>query len=101
VGLGVAALDARDRFVASGQRDAGARADADTLRTVTNVAWAGAGAFLVAGVTLLATAPWSKPSSPRKPGQPSGSSKPAVARSFPLVPEVTPTGGGVVLRLPL
>jgi hypothetical protein len=101
VGLGVGALDARDRFVASGQRDAGARADADTLRTVTNVAWVGAGAFLVAGVVLLATAPWSKPSTPSKPGKASGPGRSAVARSLPLVPEVTPTGGGVVLRLPL
>lgn len=91
VGLGVGALDARDRFVSSGNTDAGARSDADTLRTVTNVAWAGAGAFLITGVVLLATAPWGGKA--RKPV--------STSRALPIAPVVGPFGGGVVLRVPL
>jgi hypothetical protein len=55
--LGLRALAARDRFVASGNTDAGARDDASDLRLATNVAWAGATVAGVTGLVLVLTAP--------------------------------------------
>lgn len=53
IGLGVAALSARDDFEASGNTDADARDRAATLRTSTNVMWAVAGSFTLTGALLL------------------------------------------------
>ncbi len=53
IGLGVAALQARDEFEASGNTDAGARDRAATLRTTTNVMWATAGVLALTGTLLL------------------------------------------------
>jgi hypothetical protein len=55
--LGLRALSARDRFVASGNTDADARSEASDLRLATNVAWAGATAAGVTGLVLVLTAP--------------------------------------------
>ena len=55
--LGLRALAARDRFVASGNTDADARDDASDLRVATNVLWAGATVASVTGVVLMLTAP--------------------------------------------
>jgi hypothetical protein len=57
VALGVAALDQRDAYDASGHRDADARDAAAGLRTWTNVAWVGAGVLALSGVVLLLAAP--------------------------------------------
>jgi tetratricopeptide (TPR) repeat protein len=57
IGLGVAALHARDRFLGSGNTDAGARASASSLRAATNVTWALAGALAATGVVLIVVAP--------------------------------------------
>jgi hypothetical protein len=56
-GLGVAALDARDRFAQSNYTDRDARADADTLRTWTNISLVAAAVFSITGVVLILTAP--------------------------------------------
>ncbi len=53
IGLGVAALNARDEFDASMNTDGDARDRAATLRTTTNVMWAAAGVFAVTGTLLL------------------------------------------------
>lgn len=63
IGLGVAALGARDEFEASGNTDRDARDTAATLRTATNVMWAAAGALAVTG-TLLLVFSGSEPESP-------------------------------------
>lgn len=55
--LGLRALAARDRFVASGNTDADARGEASDLRTATNVLWAGATVAGVTGLVLVLTAP--------------------------------------------
>jgi len=55
--LGVSALSARDEFVDSGETDRDAHDRAATLRTLTNVAWVGAGALAVTGGVLLLVAP--------------------------------------------
>jgi len=55
--LGLRALAARDRFVASGNTDAEARDDASDLRVATNVLWAGAAVTGVTGAVLVLTAP--------------------------------------------
>ena len=61
VALGVAALDQRDAYDASGHRDADARDAAAGLRTWTNVAWVGAGVLALGGVVLLLAAPSGEP----------------------------------------
>jgi hypothetical protein len=61
VALGVAALDQRDAYNASGHRDADARDAAAGLRTWTNVAWVGAGVLALSGVVLLLAAPSGEP----------------------------------------
>ncbi|MEZ4438943.1 MAG: hypothetical protein R3B72_07630 [Polyangiaceae bacterium] len=53
IGVGVQALAARDDYDASGNRDADARSKAASLRTVTNVLWAGAGALAIAGTVMV------------------------------------------------
>lgn len=53
IGLGVAALQARDDFEASANTDRDAHDAAATLRTTTNVMWAAAGALAVTGTLLL------------------------------------------------
>lgn len=53
IGMGTAALKARDDFEASANTDAGAHDRAATLRTATNVAWAGAGVLALGGVLML------------------------------------------------
>ena len=55
--LGLRALAARDRFVASGNTDADAHDEASDLRLATNVMWAGAAAAGVTGLVLVLTAP--------------------------------------------
>jgi hypothetical protein len=55
--LGVRALAARDRFVASGNTNADARQDASDLRLATNLLWGGATLAGSAGLVLLLTAP--------------------------------------------
>jgi len=55
--LGVRALTARDRFVASKNHDAGARQDAANLRLATNLLWGGATLAGSTGLVLLLTAP--------------------------------------------
>lgn len=55
--LGLRALAARDRFVASGNTSAEAHDEASDLRVATNVAWAGATVAGVTGLVLLVTAP--------------------------------------------
>jgi hypothetical protein len=55
--LGIRALSARDRFVASGNTNADARSEASDLRLATNIAWAGATAAGVTGLVLVLTAP--------------------------------------------
>ena len=55
--LGLRAVSARDRFVASGNTNADARSEASDLRLATNVAWAGATAAGVTGLVLVLTAP--------------------------------------------
>lgn len=57
VALGVTALSARDAFEASGRLDVQAHDRAASLRTWTNVVWAGAGVLGATGVVLLVTAP--------------------------------------------
>jgi hypothetical protein len=57
IGMGVAALDARDEFEASGNTDANAHDQADTLRTATNVTWVAAGLLAATGAVLLIVAP--------------------------------------------
>ncbi|MBW2526136.1 MAG: hypothetical protein JRI23_18285 [Deltaproteobacteria bacterium] len=56
IGLGVAALDARDEFDASGYVDGDAHARADQLRTATNVCWVLAGVTAATGAVLLIVA---------------------------------------------
>lgn len=56
IGLGVAALDARDEFNASGYTDRDAYARADELRTATNVCWVFAGLTAATGAVLLVVA---------------------------------------------
>lgn len=53
VGLGVAAVSARDDYDASGYTDVDARDRADLLRTWTNVAWVGAAVAGTVGVVLF------------------------------------------------
>jgi len=65
VALGVATLDARDRYDAGGDADASLHDRATTLRTLTTAAWIGAAAVGVAGVALVLTAPSSKNASAR------------------------------------
>jgi len=55
--LGLRALAARDRFVASGNTDAEAHDEASDLRVATNIAWAGATVAGATGLVLLLTAP--------------------------------------------
>jgi tetratricopeptide (TPR) repeat protein len=55
--LGVSALSARDEFVESGETDRDAHDRAATLRTLTNVAWVGAGVLAATGGVLLLVAP--------------------------------------------
>lgn len=55
--LGVSALSARDDFVDSGETDRDAHDRAATLRTLTNVAWVGAGVLAATGGVLLLVAP--------------------------------------------
>lgn len=55
--LGLRALAARDRFVASGNTNVDAHDEASDLRLATNVAWAGATVAGVTGLVLLLTAP--------------------------------------------
>jgi tetratricopeptide (TPR) repeat protein len=55
--LGVRALNARDRFVASGNTDAEARQDAADLRLASNILWGGATVAGATGLVLLLTAP--------------------------------------------
>lgn len=55
--LGVNALSARDEFVESGETDRDAHDRAAALRTLTNVAWVGAGALAATGGVLLLVAP--------------------------------------------
>lgn len=64
--LGVSALSARDEFIESGETDRDAHDRAATLRTLTNVAWVGAGALAATGGVLLLVAPTS--SAGRGPG---------------------------------
>ena len=59
--VGLGALDARDRYDASEQRDLDARDEAKSLRLWTNVLWAGALVASGVGVTLILTAPSSEP----------------------------------------
>jgi hypothetical protein len=61
-GLGVAALDARDLYLHSGNTDLDARSSADRLRTWTNVSLVAAAVCAGAGVTLILTAPKARPS---------------------------------------
>lgn len=56
IGLGVAALDARDEYNASGFYDRAAYDRADDLRTATNVCWALAGITAATGAVLLVVA---------------------------------------------
>lgn len=52
--LGISALEARDEFVESGERSQAAHDRAASLRTWTNVAWAGAGVTaMTAGVLIF------------------------------------------------
>lgn len=53
IALGVSALDARDEFDASGYTDRDAHAEADSLRTATNVSWAAAGVLAATSAVLL------------------------------------------------
>jgi tetratricopeptide (TPR) repeat protein len=53
IGVGVAALNARDTFEASGNTDADAHDEAATLRTVTNALWFGGAALAIAGTIML------------------------------------------------
>lgn len=53
VGLGIAAVSARDDFDASGYTDVDARDRADVLRTWTNVAWVGAAVAGTVGIVLF------------------------------------------------
>lgn len=55
--LGLRALSARDRFVASGNTNADAHDEASNLRLATNVLWGGATAAGVTGLVLVLTAP--------------------------------------------
>jgi hypothetical protein len=55
--LGLRALAAKDRFVASQNTDADAHDDAADLRLATNVLWGGATAAGVTGLVLVLTAP--------------------------------------------
>jgi hypothetical protein len=55
--LGVRALAARDRYAASGNRDADARQKASDLRLATNLLWGGATLAGGTGLVLLLTAP--------------------------------------------
>jgi tetratricopeptide (TPR) repeat protein len=55
--LGVRALNARDRFVASDNTDAEARQDASDLRLASNILWGGATVAGATGLVLLLTAP--------------------------------------------
>jgi len=55
--LGVRALAARDRYVASGNHNADARQSASDLRLATNLLWGGATLAGSAGLVLLLTAP--------------------------------------------
>jgi hypothetical protein len=55
--LGLRALAARERFVASGNTDADAHDEASDLRLATNIAWAGATVAGVTGLVLVLTAP--------------------------------------------
>lgn len=57
VGLGLSALSARDDYEASNRTDRDRYDEATTLRTWTNVAWAGAAVAVAAGVVLVLTAP--------------------------------------------
>jgi tetratricopeptide (TPR) repeat protein len=55
--LGVSALSARDEFVESGETDREAHDRAATLRTLTNVAWVGAGVLAATGGVLVLVTP--------------------------------------------
>lgn len=55
--LGLATLNARDDFSASGNTDASLRDRALTFRTMTNVAWAAAAVSSIGGITLLVLSP--------------------------------------------
>jgi tetratricopeptide (TPR) repeat protein len=55
--LGVRALAARDRYVASGNHDASARQHASDLRLATNLLWGGATLAGSTGLVLFLTAP--------------------------------------------
>jgi len=85
IGMGVAALDARDEFEASGNTDANAHDQADTLRTATNVTWVAAGLLAATGAVLLIVAPKGAASTP-------------AAESARLELHVAPTGVGLTGR---
>ena len=55
--MGVRALNAKERFVASGNTDADARQEASDLRLTSNILWGGAAAAGATGLVLLLTAP--------------------------------------------
>ncbi|MBN1605358.1 MAG: hypothetical protein JW940_01935 [Polyangiaceae bacterium] len=55
--LGVSALDARDEFVSSGKTSRSAHDRAASLRTWTNVAWAGSGVMAATAGVLIFLAP--------------------------------------------
>ncbi len=57
VTFGLAAISAKNDFNDSGHRDQSAHDRADSLRTVTNIAWVAAGVLAATGVVLVVTAP--------------------------------------------
>jgi len=68
IALGVATLDARDKFDAGGRTDADLRDRAVTLRALTNAACIAAGVTGVVGVALVLTAPRARPAQPSTAG---------------------------------
>ncbi len=55
--LGLSAVSAKNDFNDSGHKDLNAHDRADSLRTMTNVAWIAAGVLAATGVVLVLTAP--------------------------------------------
>ena len=55
--MGVRALNAKERFVASGNTDADARQEASDLRLTSNILWGGAAVAGATGLVLVLTAP--------------------------------------------
>ena len=72
IGMGVAALDARDQWVDSKYTDTDAHGVASGLRIGTNVAWATAGTAAVVGLLLWLTAPKPAERSPARPSVTTG-----------------------------